>query len=85
MTNPEDLKKLEQKIAMGMSKHILVYGVLLWGIPTAIFYAAITPLFTGKGFIEALSFSLWAFPLGGIFYGLYSWLKTKNLLEKAKS
>ncbi|WP_157515477.1 hypothetical protein [Grimontia marina] len=49
MTSPEDLKKLEQKIAVGMPKHILIYGVLLWGIPTAIFYAAITPLFTGKG------------------------------------
>lgn len=85
MENRETQKKRQQKIAMGLAKHILVYGVMLWGVPTALFYAAITPVFTGKSFIESLSFSIWAFPLGGVFYGLYSWIKTKRMLDDETS
>lgn len=85
MESKETLDKLQRKIEMGLPKHILVYGVILWGIPTALFYAAITPFFTGQSFMASLSFSIWAFPVGGIFYGLFSWLKTKRQIEMLKT
>ncbi|MDD1791642.1 hypothetical protein LRP50_00680 [Enterovibrio sp. ZSDZ42] len=63
---------------MGLPKHVFVFGLLLWGLPTAFIYALINSLLTEQSFLAALSTSIVIWPLGGIFYGLYSWIKTKR-------
>ncbi|WP_035025625.1 hypothetical protein [Enterovibrio calviensis] len=80
MANHQDREKLERKIAMGLPKHVVVFGLLLWGLPTAFIYALINSLLTEQSFIAALSTSIIIWPLGGIFYGLYSWIKSKRQL-----
>ena len=77
LTNKEKmrLKDYEEQMAMPKWKHILISGVLAWGVPVAILVSLVTPLVDGISFGRMLRRDLWinliGFPIGGIFVGLY--------------
>ena len=57
----------------GKMRYVILFGVLGWGLITA-FLFSVYPLLFGNPFdwSRALS-SFVAFPIGGIFWGLYTW------------
>ncbi|MFS1422734.1 hypothetical protein [Shewanella sp. 10N.286.48.B5] len=54
-------------------KHILIKGILLWGISTAILFQLIMHLTGEEHFFDGIVLSLITFPIGGIFYGYLTW------------
>ncbi|WP_076536439.1 hypothetical protein [Shewanella sp. UCD-KL21] len=60
--------------------HILIKGVFLWGISTAILFQLIMYLTGEEQFFDGIVLSLITFPIGGIFYGYFTW----RLQHKAK-
>jgi hypothetical protein len=63
----------ERTRAGGRKHYILVYGVLGWGLLTALLFSSM-PLLFGKSFdwIRA-ALSLVLFPIGGIWWGSMVW------------
>jgi hypothetical protein len=75
-SNPEKLAKLTK---LGRTQYVLRYGVLGWGIPTAILFSLTQGYRSGwDGFLVQLILALIIFPVGGILYGRIMW----RLLEK---
>jgi hypothetical protein len=67
-------EKAAKLVKLGRSKFVLLYGVLLWGIPTGILFALVRGYSDGWGtFLPQLILSLILFPLGGILYGRLMW------------
>lgn len=57
---------------LGRTQYVLRYGVLGWGIPTAIMFSVIQSYrFGWDGFLFQLVPALIMFPIGGIFFGRY--------------
>ncbi|MDD2708158.1 MAG: hypothetical protein PHV34_09125 [Verrucomicrobiae bacterium] len=80
----EKWRKLRGK---GKWNFILIYGVLLWGIGSALLFSLIFPL--GLGWIgERVSFmpvfvgSVILFPLGGITWGYFVWMFNEKAYKK---
>jgi len=79
-----DPEKCAKLLKLGRKQYVLRYGVLGWGVPTAILFAII------KGFEEGwatfpihLLVSLILFPLGGIIFGRCMWRWMVNRCAKA--
>ena len=70
----EQVKKWEKTLRMGRGKYSLIYGMLLWGIPTAILWALAMSAVQGWDRLSMLlMLALVAFPIGGIFFGRLMW------------
>jgi hypothetical protein len=70
----EQAKKWEKTRRMGRGKYTLIYGMLLWGIPTAILWALAMSAVQGWDRLPLLLvLALVAFPIGGIFFGRLMW------------
>lgn len=65
--------KLKQLMDKGKWPYILVYGVLGWGVSTAILFSLLQAFLGEVAFLDVLSLSLILFPIGGLFWGLYMW------------
>jgi hypothetical protein len=80
------LEKWEKLRAKGKWNFILIYGVLLWGVSTAVLFSFILPLATGdKGsFLHVFALSIVLFPVGGIAWGYFMWIFSEKAYEKAK-
>jgi hypothetical protein len=66
--------KWEKLSKLGRSQFVLRYGVLGWGIPTAILFALWQSYANGfDGFLFKLIPALILFPLGGILWGRFMW------------
>jgi hypothetical protein len=67
-------EKAGKLVKLGRSKFVLIYGVLLWGIPTAILFALARAYSDGWDTLPLqLAIALILFPLGGILYGRILW------------
>lgn len=74
----------------GKSRFIWVYGVLGWGVSTAILFSVLTEMTKGwfsvenhHSFLIRLPISLVLFSVGGYFWGLWTWrISEKKYLSK---
>lgn len=58
----------------GRKRFVLLYGVLGWGVPTALLFTIWNGFAEGwDGLLAKLLISLVIFPIGGIFWGMLMW------------
>lgn len=79
------IEKWERLRAKGKWNYIFVYGVLLWGVSTAMAFSVIFALTMGAkvSFLRVLALSLALFPLGGVVWGYFNWTLSQKAYEKA--
>lgn len=78
----QNLSKWEKTRKLGKFKYILIYGVILWGIPTAVFWSFLMQYINPMDSIYYwLIPAIFTFPIGGVFYGDFTW----NRFEKIYS
>ena len=79
-------KQQEQRkrmIAKGPWYFIIIFGVIGWGIPTALLFSLIMPYFNDSlTFVGVLKEAIIFFPLGGIFYGFGMWWWVNRSFKK---
>jgi hypothetical protein len=69
-----DSEKWTDLSKLGRKRFVLFYGVLGWGIPTAILFALIQSYLDGwDQFPYHLTQALLIFPLGGVVWGRVMW------------
>lgn len=68
------LARMEKQLEMPAGKFVLLYGVLGWGITTALLYTIIMSLIRGRTLTQVLEKDLWlnllTFMLAGIIFGI---------------
>lgn len=69
----EKLNKLKRLMAKGKWHYIFVYGVLGWGVSTAILFSLLQAFSGEASFFDAIPLSLIMFPVGGFFWGVFMW------------
>jgi hypothetical protein len=75
--------KLAKLSKLGRNQYVLRFGVLGWGIPTAILFSLIQGYrFGWDGFLFQLIPALILFPIGGIFFGRIMWWALENKRAK---
>jgi hypothetical protein len=79
-----DVEKCAKFTKLGRTQFVLRYGVLGWGVPTAILFSLIQSYrFGSDGFLFQLVPALILFPIGGIFFGRFVWRMLENKHAKA--
>jgi hypothetical protein len=79
-SNSEKSAKLSK---LGRTQFVLRFGVLGWGIPTAILFSLVQGYRSGwDGFLFELILALLIFPLGGILFGRIMWWVLENKRAK---
>jgi hypothetical protein len=79
-------EKLAKLSKLGRTQYVLRFGVLGWGIPTAILFSLVQGYRLGwDGFLFQLILALILFPIGGILFGRLMWrvLENKHAKEAA--
>ncbi|MDD5327859.1 MAG: hypothetical protein PHY02_08620 [Phycisphaerae bacterium] len=73
-------EKLSRTLAKGKWRYVILYGVLMWGVMTAILYRVLTICWDGNKepflgqFLSAeTALALIIFPVTGIGFGLVMW------------
>jgi hypothetical protein len=81
----KNTKKINKIIAMGRTKFILLYGMLFWGVSTAVIVSLIE-YFTGQAFsLLKLAIKLITFPIVGIGWGYAMWVYFQKQHEQNKT
>ena len=81
-----DSEKWAKISKLGRTQYVLRYGVLGWGVPTAILFALIQSYRLGSdGFLFQLIPALIIFPLGGILFGRIMWRVMEKIAKAADS
>jgi hypothetical protein len=71
---------------LGRTQYVLRFGVLGWGIPTAILFALIQSYRQGSGgFLFELIPALIIFPLGGILFGRIMWWMMEKIAKATEA
>ena len=66
--------RFENLRALGRRKFIGIYGMLGWGVPTALLFALSMASAEGfRQFVPTLEVSMFIFPVAGIFWGAAMW------------
>jgi len=81
--NNSKKEKLNKLVAKGIWHYVLVYGVLLWGVTTAILFSIFWHFFGLSSFGSVILPSLIQFPLGGVIFGLLMWYIMKWQYKKS--
>jgi hypothetical protein len=59
---------------MGPWRFIILWGVIAWGLPTAVLFSLVMSLALGDtDFLQVLPTALVAFPIGGAVWGAVMW------------
>lgn len=66
-------KRWERIRKGGAVRFVLMWGVLYWGLLTAVLASAITALFGSAGFLESLRWGIVGFPIAGALWGAFMW------------
>lgn len=73
--------KWEEIRGKGALRFILVYGVLAWGVGTAVLFTGLMWLLGGEDLARIARFSAIAFPIGGVAWGgIIWWLAERRYL-----
>ncbi|HLV49163.1 MAG TPA: hypothetical protein VKY35_08895 [Aliidiomarina sp.] len=75
-------EKLKKIIKKGKWSYVLKYGVIGWGLLTAIAFSGVLHFIGSTPFSETIVFSLIVFPIGGIFWGLFMWFYLSREYKK---
>ena len=75
-------QKLHKIISKGKWNFILLKGVVVWGLLTAVFSNAIQYYNNGGIYPENMWLSFIIFPIGGLAWGHYMWLYFNNKYQK---
>ena len=79
-------ERWEKTRSKGKWNYIFKYGVLFWGLGTAVLYSLFFSLFNKWcSFLEVLPLSIVLFPLGGIGYGVATWYSNEKVYHKLKN
>lgn len=77
-------KKWAVTRAKGRHHFILLFGVLFWGLSTAIMWAALMTAMHGPQMLPSvLPFALIGFPAGGYLWGALMWRLSERTYRKA--
>lgn len=77
-------KNWEAKQAKGMWRFILLFGVLQWGVTTALIFSLIMSVTKqDRSFLDILQSAIITFPLSGIFFGGVMWRLSQSKYEKS--
>ncbi|BEP29623.1 hypothetical protein [Helicovermis profundi] len=79
------LKKWEETRKMGIIKYTILYGVLMWGALTSLFFQIINRLsknFTLISFKSQVLMPTLTFMIGGIFVGIALWYLSESKYKK---
>ncbi len=69
--------------AKGRRHFILLFGVLFWGLSTAVLWAALMTAMHGPQMLPAvLPFAAIGFPIGGYFWGALMWRLSERAYRK---
>jgi hypothetical protein len=85
---PSDEEKWARARRLGRKRFVWLYGVLGWGVPTAILFSILRAYAEGWEQLPViLAISLAIFPLGGIVFGRVMWrcLERMNARSPAAS
>lgn len=75
----EQLDKWVATRDKGPVRFILIYGVLGWGLTTALLFSVISSFIGPRTFSEILGLAMIIFPLGGVAWGwMMWWLSERN-------
>ncbi len=80
--NEVQRSKWEQTRKIGRRSFILRYGVLGWGVPTAILFSVFMSLKNGASFLSVLPLAIVLFPVGGIAFGGIMWALSERQFAK---
>lgn len=85
-TEQRKFEKWERTRSKGKWNFIIKYGVVFWGLLTAVLCSLFISLVLRKAsFFEILPLSLVLFPIGGIAWGLAMWNYTEKIYHKQKT
>ena len=85
MMSKSKLEQLAKIRAMGRRKFVLYYGVLGWGVSTAILFAGLEAHSKGFGyFLPSLAAALVLYPLAGIVWGRFMWWYFERMSNRAE-
>ena len=77
-------KKWAKTREQGRTAYVLKYGVIGWGIPTAVMFSIVLAAIQGWDRIWILLVvSLIFFPIGGIAFGILTWKASEAKYQKA--
>ncbi len=78
--------RLARTIRQGKWRYIFLYGVLGWGIGSAILYSLFLHITGSAHFTSSIKLALILFPIAGFFWGLVMWriLNKKHQSQKHK-
>jgi hypothetical protein len=68
-------------IALGKKRYVIIYGILGWGLLTAVLYNTFM-LMTEKVYVHTVIFNFVMFSVAGIFVGLLSWTRLEKKAAK---
>jgi hypothetical protein len=72
--------------AKGRTRYILLYGVLLWGLFTGILWSIVMSAVQGWERLPLyLMLALIGFPIGGYFFGAWTWKRAEQVYQKSVS
>lgn len=79
-------KRWEQIRKGGAMRFVLVWGVLYWGVVSALLASVMGALLGWASFLESLRWNIVAFPLGGALWGVTMWayFESKHQREKQR-
>jgi hypothetical protein len=77
MTSPDRLEKRRERmkriVARGRGHYVVSWGMIGWGIPTALIFTWAMSAMQGMSFLGLLPLSLTLFPMGGYLWGAIMW------------
>ncbi len=79
------IARLQKLIAKGKWHFVIVYGVLGWGISTALLVTLIQTSISSSSFIEQISTALVIYPVSGLAFGFVLWMMVNNQYNKLVS
>ena len=86
VTRQKRFEKWERTRSKGKWNFVLKYGVLFWGLGTAVLFSLFIPMVSRtESFLGILPFALVAFPIGGIVLGIVSWQLSEKAYHKQKT
>jgi len=83
--NATKIARLQKLISKGKRYVVIVYGVLGWGIPTALLATLIQTYPSFSAFIDKISLALILYPISGLAFGLILWMRINNQYNKLVS